>query len=62
MKAHAVEAEGSDITALMELSPMFLTRLIGWSIRRQDGKQGMGGNLAVSRVWDKSGPRSTSVR
>ena len=54
MKAHAKAAQGSDITALMQLSPMILTRLIGWFIRRQNGKLGLGGNLAVSNV---PGPR-----
>jgi WS/DGAT/MGAT family acyltransferase len=54
MKAHAEAARGSDITALMQLSPMILTRLIGWLIRRQGGKRSLGGNLAVSNV---PGPR-----
>lgn len=54
MKVHAEAAKGSDITALMQLSPMILTRLIGWFVRRKGGKLGMFGNLAVSNV---PGPR-----
>ncbi len=54
MKAHAEATRGSDITALMQLSPMFLTRLIGWYIRRKNGKLSLMGNIAVSNV---PGPR-----
>ncbi len=55
MKKHIVAARGSDITALAKLSPMLLTRLVAWLIRRKGGKFGLAGNVAVSNV---PGPRS----
>ena len=54
MKEHIEAARGSDITALAQLSPMLLTKLIAWMIRRKGGKLGLAGNVAVSNV---PGPR-----
>jgi WS/DGAT/MGAT family acyltransferase len=54
MKDHAIRARGSDLTVLAQLSPMYVTRLIGWITQRRRGKRGLFGNLAVSNV---PGPR-----
>lgn len=54
MKRHIEAAQGSDITALAQLSPMLLTRLIAWRIRRRQGEISLGGNVAISNV---PGPR-----
>ena len=54
MKEHMEAARGADITALVQLSPPWLTRLIRWRINAQQGKFGLFGNILLSNV---PGPR-----
>lgn len=56
MKHHIEAARGSDLTSLARLSPMLITRLLAWLIRKKGGKIGLGGNVALSNV---PGPRKS---
>jgi len=54
MKAHLAEAEGLDVTSILEVTPPALLRLLDWFVKRSEGKfSGIWGNAALSNV---SGP------
>ena len=54
MKEHIAEAEGLDLSSLLELTPPILLRLMDWWVARNGGKVGIWGNAALSNV---PGPR-----
>lgn len=54
MKAHFKAAIGIDLASILELTPRAVIRLLGWYLRRKQGKSSMFGHLALSNV---PGPR-----
>jgi WS/DGAT/MGAT family acyltransferase len=55
MKAHLAEAEGLDISSVLEVSPPVLLHLLDWFVAKKEGKfSGIWGNAALSNV---PGPR-----
>lgn len=54
MKEHIAEAEGLDLSSLLEVTPPILLRLMDWWVARNGGKVGIWGNAALSNV---PGPR-----
>lgn len=54
MKKHVEASLGADISSLVQLAPQWLTRMLSWAIRRQEGRVGLFGNVCLSNV---PGPR-----
>jgi diacylglycerol O-acyltransferase / wax synthase len=54
MKEHIKAAQGIDMSGVLEITPPLMVDLMHWNVRRNKGKRGIGGNLAVSNV---AGPR-----
>ena len=54
MKEYIAATRGVDKSALFDLMPQWLTRLVVWAIHRKDGRMGIFGNVILSNV---PGPR-----
>ena len=55
MKTHLAEAQGLDVTSILEITPPALLHLLDWFVKRSGGKfSGIWGNAALSNV---AGPR-----
>jgi WS/DGAT/MGAT family acyltransferase len=55
MKAHLAEAQGLDVSSILEVTPPALLHLLDWLVKKKEGKfSGIWGNAALSNV---AGPR-----
>jgi hypothetical protein len=55
MKAHLAEAQGLDVSSILEVTPPALLHLLDWLVKKKEGKfSGIWGNAALSNV---QGPR-----
>lgn len=49
-KEHIVAAKGADISSILTVVPEWLLQIVGWFIRRREGRVGIFGNVIVSNV------------
>jgi len=60
MKEHIQAAREVDLSKVMEVTPPFVLALMDWKVRREKGKKGNRGNLALSNVAGPTTPLQTA--